>query len=151
MKAISLFYLLCAILPVSSGAQKIRAHWEYSITKISNQQFEFHAIATMDAGWHIYAQEQPKEAIAQPTKFTFSKNPLIVIAGIPTEKGTKETYTDQVAGIKQYQYGEKVEFIQTFRLKTKVKTNLSGTIQYQECTSEMCLQGKTISFSVPVE
>ncbi len=126
-------------------------HWQYSARKIDDETYELHIKATMDEPWHIYSQTQPKEAIAIPTKITFSKNPLITIAGIPKEVGKKEKYTDDNAGIVQYQYGGTLEFVQTVTLKAAVKTTVAGTIIFQTCNNEMCLPAKTIPFTIAIE
>lgn len=126
-------------------------HFTYSCKAINDKQVEVHILATLDEGWHLYAQTQPKDAISIPTKITFTKNPLIKIAStLPKEIGEKEQYHDPVAGITQYQYAHSVEFVQMVTLKAKAKTNLSGTITYQVCTNEMCLPPKTVPFSLSI-
>jgi len=104
--------------------------------------------ASMDASWHIYAQAQPKEAIAIPTKIKFSLNPLVGTNGKLKEIGKKEKKEIKDTGIVQYEYGDTVDFFQVVSLKANVKTNISGIISYQACTDEMCLPVKTISFSL---
>jgi len=126
-------------------------HFNYSVVKKTPKTIELHMTATMDKGWHIYSQIQPKEAISEPTKIAFNKNPLVAATGKAKEIGKKEMYRDKVAGIKQYQYGDKVDFVQVINLKLAVKTNVSGTITYQTCTNEMCLPPKTITFSIPLQ
>jgi thiol:disulfide interchange protein DsbD len=126
-------------------------HWDYALKKLDGKAYEVHIKATIDGGWHIYSQTQPKEAIAVPTKIVFTQNPLLVLTGKPKESGKKETYRDPIAGIVQYQYAGMVEFVQTLTLKAEVKMNISGTITYQACTSEMCLPPKTIPFNIPIQ
>ena len=75
----------------------------------------------------------------------------MIIIGKAKEIGKKEMYQDKAAGIKQYQYGDKVDFVQVINLKLAVKTSISGTITYQTCTNEMCLPPKTITFTVPLQ
>ena len=60
-------------------------------------------------------------------------------------------YENEEVGIKQFQYGGKVDFVQTVTLKAKVKTTVSGTVTYQVCTEERCLTANTINFSVAIE
>ena len=48
-------------------------------------------------------------------------------------------------------YSETVTFAQSIKLKSPVKTNLSGTIKYMVCNDKMCLPPKTISFNVPIQ
>ena len=133
---------------VTSAQIMTPVHFTYSVTKTGSTTFALHITAAMDEGWHIYAQVQPPEAIAIPTAITFNKNPLISLVGIPKEVGDKEKYEDKTTGIIQYQYGHKLDLVQTIRMKAVVKTNISGTITYQACTSEMCLPPKTIPFMI---
>lgn len=125
-------------------------HFSYHVKKLDNKKIEIYLTAKMDPDWHIYAQIQPEEAIAVPTRIVFNKNPLVKMTGNPKENGTKEKYEDQQAGIVQYQYGGTLDFIQEATLTAEVKTNVSGTITYQACTDEMCLPPKTISFNIAV-
>jgi Disulphide bond corrector protein DsbC len=125
-------------------------HWSYEAQKLKDKIYEIHITATMDEGWHIYSQTQPKEAIAQPTNIVFTKNPLLVFSGKVQEIGKKEMYEDKVTEIKQYQYGGKVDFVQVITLKAAVKTNITGSLTWQVCTDERCLPPKTITFNVPV-
>lgn len=138
---------------LSSQAQKSDpVHVSFSIVPVKEKTYELHITATIDEGWHIYSQTQPEEAVAQPTVITIAKNPLVTVAAAkPKEIGEKEKYTDAAAGIVQYHYERKVEFVQTITLKTKVKTTLTGTVMYQACTNEMCLMPKTVPFSVGIQ
>ena len=46
--------------------------WKYETKKITENRYEIHIAATMQNGWHLYSQTQPKEAVAVPTKIKFS-------------------------------------------------------------------------------
>ena len=61
-----------------------------------------------------------------------------------------EVYKDEVSGIIQNQYENKLEFNQVVVLKKNIKTNLSGNIKYQACTKEMCLPPANTLFSIPL-
>lgn len=124
--------------------------WKYSLVK-NTEGYAIHLTATLEESWHIYAQVQPKEAISAPTQIQFNPNPLLKLSGKPKEFGIKETYTDPQAGIIQYQYGHTVDFVQQFQVKAGIKTSVSGTVTYQVCTNERCLQPKTVAFSLPVQ
>ena len=124
-------------------------HFTYRAEKVNDKTCTIHITASIEDGWHIYSQNQPKEAISQPTKIVFSKSPLFSV-GKPMETGTKEKYEDKVAGFIQFQYGGTVDFVQTLTLKAPVKTSISGNITYQACTEEMCLPPKTVPFTVAI-
>lgn len=144
--------LVTLLLPSLLMAQRPDpVHWNYSVQKTATDSLQVHMTATIEEGWHVYAQIQPEDAIAIPTKVVFAKNPLVILSGKTKETGTKEIYEDKTAGIVQYQYGGKVDFIQSIVLKVKVKTNITGSITYQACTGEMCLPPKTIAFTITLD
>jgi hypothetical protein len=122
--------------------------WEYTTQKLDDKTYEIHLTANIEQGWHIYAQQQPKDAIALPTKIKFNKNPLINIQGKINEFGKKETHNIEVLGIQQYQYASKVDFVQKIELKSPVKTSLTGSIAFQVCTDEQCLPAEELHFTV---
>ena len=136
--------------PLVSKAQN-PVHFEYHAEKTGDKTYAIHITAKIDEGWHIYSQNQPKEAIAQPTLIAFTKSPLFVWKGKFSEMGKKEKYEDKIAGIIQYQYGETVEFVQTVTVKGSAKTTLTGNITYQACTDERCLSPKTEAISMAIE
>ena len=59
--------------------------WSFTAVKKTDKQYELVATATIDASWHIYSQFVSGGPI--PTNFTFSKNPLIQLAGKTRRKG----------------------------------------------------------------
>jgi thiol:disulfide interchange protein DsbD len=105
-------------------------------------------IATIEKGWHVYAQEQPKDAIAIPTSFSFNKNPLVNFDGKVKEVGKMEKYKDKVLGVTSHQYSDKVVFVQKVKLKGKAKTNVTGKLEFQTCNDEKCLPPKTVNLSI---
>ena len=52
--------------------------WLFSSKKISDKVYELQMVATIQPGWHLYAQAQPKDAIAQPTTFLSAKSSTTV-------------------------------------------------------------------------
>ena len=139
---------------IMAQAQKNTLHpivWQYSAKKIAERTYEVHLTAQLEAGWHAYSQQQPKEAVAQPTEIHFKSNPLISITGKVKEVGALEKWKDEASGIMANQYANKVDFIQVVRLKANVRTNVSGSLTYQVCTDEMCLPPRTETFSIPLE
>jgi hypothetical protein len=149
MKQLLLSGLL--LVPIALFAQETPVHWQFSAQKISGETYAVHLAATVDGGWHVYSQIQPKEAVAQPTVIKFSSNPLIQLKGEVKEVGKRETYDNETIGIKQYQFSDKVDFVQTVTLKATVQTKVAGNLTYQVCTDKMCLPPATIPFSVTLQ
>jgi thiol:disulfide interchange protein DsbD len=125
--------------------------WLFSSKKISDQVYEVQMIATIQSGWHLYSQNQPKDAIAQPTSFQFNANPLLQFDGKVKEGGKLEKYKDNVLDVSAYQYSNKVVFTQLVKLKGKAKSAVTGKLEYQTCDDKKCLPPKTIPFTIALK
>jgi hypothetical protein len=122
--------------------------WSFNSKKISENVYELQMIATIQHGWHVYSQNQPKDAIAEPTTVVFNKNPLIELDGKLKEAGNLEKFKDKELDISANQYSNKVVFSQRVKVKGKAKTNVTGKLTYQTCNDEKCLPAKTINLSI---
>jgi hypothetical protein len=124
--------------------------WKYVAIKKSDKEYTINILATLDASWHIYSMNTPNGGPVATT-FNFKKNPLVTIDGKTTEVGKLSTVHDEIFGVDVKYYSETVTFAQVVKLKSPVKTNLTGTIKYMVCNDKMCLPPKTVSFNVPIE
>lgn len=148
-KLIILFAAALAFTGIS--AQNLNpVSWSFSSKKINDKEYEIHLTATMQNGWHVYSQNQPKDAIAIPTSFNFNKNPLVNLEGKVKEVGKLEKFNDPQLDVTAYQYSNKVVFVQKIKLKGKVKTKVTGKLEFQACTDEKCLPPKSVDFSIPL-
>ncbi len=146
-----LIFILLALFSAAAGFAQQNLNpvsWTFTSKKISDKVYEIHMIATMDKGWHVYSQSQPKDAIAEPTLFSFNKNPLIELDGKVKEIGKMEKFVDKELDVSANQYSNTVSFVQKVKLKGKAKTNLTGTLRYQTCNDEKCLPSKTVNLSI---
>ncbi|MEY3560133.1 MAG: hypothetical protein RIS12_566 [Bacteroidota bacterium] len=146
-----LFPLFCLLLGLQTTAQPNPVSWTFSVKKIGDKTFEVEMKATIIQGWHLYSQQQPADAIAIPTEFVWNQNPLVQLKGKIREVGKMERYKDATLGVTAHQYSGQVSFVQTVELKAKVKTAISGTVEYQTCDDEKCLPPKKIPFSISLK
>ena len=146
MKRTGILCLFFFLLMAASAQNPVS--WTFTPRKLSNGNFEIHMTASIQNGWHLYSQTQPDDAIAIPTAFTISSNPLIVLVGKIKEEGKLEKFHDKELDLSANQYSQKVNFIQTVKLKGKVKTNFTGSVEYQTCDDKKCLPPKTVNFNV---
>ena len=146
----SLIFLL-TLLPTFLFAQVNPVSWNFVAKKTGEKTYEVEMKATIAPGWHLYSQTQPADAIAIPTEFVLNPNPLYTLKGKIRELGKMEKYTDKTLGSTAHQYSNTVSFVQTLELKAKVKTALSGTVEYQVCDDEKCLPPKKIPFTVSLK
>jgi hypothetical protein len=150
MKKLSIFLLLMAAFGVAK-AQLNPVTWSFSAVKTSDKTFEVHMKATIQPGWHMYSQKQPKNAIANPTSFTIHSNPLFSLDDKIKEVGKMEVMNDKELDVSANQYSTTVDFVQKIKLKGTVKTNFNGSVEYQTCDDKKCLPPKTVNFSVAIK
>ena len=143
--------LFCLVLTgAAATAQLNPVNWSFSSKKIADKTYEVHLTATMAAGWHLYSQVQPEDAIAMPTGFKINSNPLLSLEGTIRELGKMEKFHDKKLEVSANQYSGKVDFVQVVKLKANAKTNLTGSVEYQTCDDKKCLPPKPVNFTVPL-
>ena len=150
MKRIALFFII-ALAAVTVNAQLNPVNWSFTSKKIADKTYEIHLTATMLSGWHLYSQVQPDDAIAIPTGFKINSNPLLALEGKIKEIGKMQKFHDAKLEVSANQYADKVDFVQIVKLKANVKTNLTGSVEYQTCDDKKCLPPKTVNFSIAVK
>jgi hypothetical protein len=143
------FVFFSLLFTVLASAQNLTpVTWTFSSKKISENVYDLQMVATIQKGWHLYSQTQPEDAVAQPTSFSFNKNPLVELDGKVKEVGKLEKYKDETLGVSANQYSNKVVFVQRVKLKGKAKTNVTGKLEFQTCNDEKCLPPKTVNVSI---
>ena len=145
------FFLLLLLFIAGKGFSQQPVRWNYSAKKVSDKVYEVHLKASINTGWHIYAQQQPKEGIGLPTTVKFTSNPLLSFKGNPLEKGKLEKIRNEEVGMENHQYENEVDFVQLVSVKANVKTNIKGSIEFMACTEERCLPPATVSFSLQLQ
>jgi hypothetical protein len=145
------FLSLLLIGFLAAEAQLSPVTWSFSAKKTGDKTYEIHMTARIMPGWHLYSQEQPNDAIAMPTTFTFNANPLINKEGKIKEVGKMEKMKDATLGVSANQYSNTVDFVQKVKLKTNVKTNFTGNVEYQTCDDKKCLPPKTVNYTIALK
>ena len=142
-----LFTLFALSFSVTLSAQN-PVSWSFTSKKLNANTWEVHMTANIQKGWHLYAQTQPADAIAQPTTFSFTKNPFLQFDGKVKEVGKLEKFRDDKLDVSANQYSNKVVFVQTVKLKGSAKTAVTGNLEYQTCDDQKCLPPKKVPFSI---
>ncbi|HJS56377.1 MAG TPA: protein-disulfide reductase DsbD domain-containing protein [Chitinophagaceae bacterium] len=145
MKAVLLNMFLMGAMAVSAQNP---VTWTFTSKKLATNTYEIHMTATIEKGWHLFSQTQPEDAIAIPTTFTIAGNPLVEKVGKIKEHGDLEKFHDKELDLSANQYSKTVNFVQTIKLKGKVKTSFSGSVEFQTCDDKKCLPPKTVNFKV---
>ena len=124
--------------------------WSFSAKKVADKTYEIHMTATVESPWSIYSQQTP-EGGPLPTRFSFSKNPLVSLVGNVKEIGTIKKKFEEVFEVDVLYYKDKVDFVQTVKLRNNIKTNINGTLEYMACDDEQCLPPMEVPFSVSLQ
>ena len=136
-------------LPVLAMAQvENPVKWEFSSKKVSAQVYELTAKATIDKGWHMYAQEAGEGPI--PTSFKFTKNPLLTLNGKVKENGKLQKMFDKNYNSELKYYENAVAFVQTVNVKGKAATKLKGAVEFMVCDDHQCLPSVEVPFTVNI-
>ena len=136
---------------ITANAQLNPVTWSFSVVKVSDKTYEIHLKATIQDKWHLYSQKQPDDAVINPTEFVINANPLFSREGKIKEVGKMEVMKDATLGISAHQYANTVDFVQKVKLKANVKTNFTGSVEYQTCDDKKCLPPKKVNFSVAIK
>ena len=143
------YILIALLISIKCSAQQT-VQWTYSTKKIQKNIYEVHLTAMVQNPWHIYSQYMDSGG-PLPTTITLNHNPNIELIGTIKENGKLVTEHVKVFDMDVKYYSELVTFVQTIKLKSAVKTNLSGTVKYMVCNDKMCLPPKTVPFNIQLQ
>ena len=136
-------------LPILASAQiENPVKWSFTAKKVNATTYEVHATATIDAGWHVYAQEAGEGPV--PTTFKFTKNPLAAANGKVEEVGKLHKSFDKNFNSELKYYENTVDFVQKVTVKGKAATKVKGSVEYMVCDDHQCLPPKEVEFAVSV-
>jgi len=142
-----LLVALCLFaLPVLAVAQDLDpVKWQFTTKKVNANTYEVVATATIERGWHLYAQEAGEGPI--PTSFKFTKNPLVSQQGKIAEVGKLKKAFDKNFDSELKYYENSVSFVQKVTVKGKAATKLKGSVEFMVCDDHQCLPPTEVAFS----
>lgn len=150
MKKIIYTLLFTLVTGLVSAQIKDPVSWTFEAKKKTADTYDVVLTATIQGKWHIYSQKTGKGGPI-PTKVTVKANPLISLSGSPKEIGKVEKIYDEIFQTDVLYLSEKVQYVQTVKLKGKVKTNVTGTVEYMVCDDEQCLPPTKKSFDIKLQ
>ena len=131
-------------LAVAQVEKPIR--WAFSAKNVGGQVYEVTAVATIEKGWHLYAQDAGEGPV--PTTITFTKNPLVTVNGKAKEVGKLHKAFDKNFNSELKYYESAVSFVQRVTVKGKAATKLKGSVEYMVCDDHQCLPPTEEPFTV---
>lgn len=149
MKKTILFAMAVLAGTLAMAQSSKQVNWTYSAKKIADKTYEVHMIATIGGNFHMYSQNVGGDGPI-PTSFTFTKSPLIAIDGAPKEKGKLIKKFETAWNHDVNYYEGTVDFVQVVKLKSNVKTDVAGKVEFMVCNDHECLPPATVDFKVNV-
>ena len=150
MKKLLYFLLLFTAFITSLNGQILEpVKWSTSVEKISDSDYDLVIKATIDKGWHLYAQSIPDDGPI-PTTFSFeTQDDAFQLIGKPTEE-TGHTDFDKVFEMNIKYFENSTTFKQRIRVLTDDKIEILGTVEFMVCDDMRCLPPteEEIMFSV---
>lgn len=136
-------------LPLLASAQvENPVKWSFTAKKVNATTYELHMSATIDGGWHLYAQEAGEGPV--PTSFKITKNPLVSTTGKIAEVGKLHKAYDKNFDSELKYYENQVDFVQTVTVKGKAATKVKGSVEFMVCDDHQCLPPKELDFAISV-
>ncbi|WP_297983585.1 thioredoxin family protein [uncultured Chryseobacterium sp.] len=133
------------LLQIFSAQIKDPVKFKYTVSPLSNGEFEAVITATLEPGWHINSKDLPPDT-AIPTDMKVSGDNIALI-GVFTESGKKIQEFSEAFGGDMIYYSDKVSFKQKFKLKDPSKPGKAvAEITYQTCNDRICLAPNTLEF-----
>ncbi len=105
--------------------------------------------ATIEAGWHVYAQELPSDEGPLPTEFMFTKSSDYKRVG-KTKEGEFITHYDPNFDMDLNYFENEAVFTQEIKRKTAEAFAVKGEFSYMVCNEEMCLPPDYVEFSFDI-
>jgi hypothetical protein len=149
MKKTLLAGLAILMISVSIAQSSKQVKWVYSAIKITDRVYEVHMIATINGDYHLYSQDVGGEGPVA-TSFSFVRSPLLALDGRVKETGKliKKFETAWSHDVKYYE--KTVDFVQVVILKSNIKTNLAGKVEFMVCNDRQCLPPAEVEIKVNV-
>ncbi|MDQ6813473.1 MAG: hypothetical protein M3040_07055 [Bacteroidota bacterium] len=140
-------YIIFTLFAINSFSQvKDPVKWSATSRKKAGA-YEVVLTAIMPKPWHIYSQKTG-EGGPVATTFKFTKNPLLTFDGGVKEVGALKENYDKLFETKVKYFADKVDFVQTVKVKGNVKTNVNVTVEYMTCDDSQCLPPTKKTFNV---
>ena len=123
--------------------------WETSIEKLSDTEYELISRATIEPGWHLYAQNLP-EGGPEATAFTFTNLEKYLLVGGVRQQDPITIY-DDIFEMETSFYEESAEFRQKIRVSENQLSTIKGEVYFMVCNDAQCLPPVTeeLIFNMP--
>lgn len=143
--------IVAAIMTISAAFAQIQTpvKWQVASKKINSKEAVILIKATIQNGWHIYAQNVP-EGGPISTSFTFKNSKDFTLNGKPVENVKAKSKFEDVFKMNVPYFANEVVFQQKVKLTGK-QASVSGTVEFMACDKTQCLPPDEYSFTVAIK
>ncbi len=120
-------------------------NWMPSITKINEKEYELIMTATMEKGWHIYAQKLESNEGPVATSFSFKPGDGYTLKNFVRQGKPKREYDKNFMMHLEYFEGT-ASFTQHMTINNGILPVIEGSVEFMQCSDESCLPPKTSHF-----
>ncbi|MGS2727200.1 cytochrome c biogenesis protein CcdA [Psychroserpens sp. BH13MA-6] len=110
--------------------------WHTSVEKVSDEEYILISHATIDKGWHLYAQEVPENGPI-PTEFQYELTEGATLLG-ETKEQKGVTVDDPVFEMKIKYFEETTAFRQHIKLSNQQLESVTAEVSFMACDDSRC-------------
>lgn len=141
MKKLLLLFGLVLLTHFSYSQIYDPVKWTTSVEKLSENEYNLVATATIENKWHLYSQSVPPDGPI-PTNFSFSKNPNFELIGTPSEENG-HTVFDPVFKMNIKYFENSAVFKQKIKKLSAGVSEIKGAVEFMVCDDAKCLPPAT--------
>lgn len=139
--------LMLLTVAIAAGAQILEpVHWRSSVKMTDDSHGVVTLVATIDAGWHLYALELPAGGPI-PTKVEWDELSGVKLDGKVTTSPAPHEEMDNTFDMKLSWWTGKVTMNQKFTA-TADKFTIKGSVRYMACNDQTCTSPTSETFSL---
>ncbi len=132
---VSIVFLLITVTTFSQILEPVK--WSTSIEKVSENEYNLIAKASIQDGWHLYSQNVP-EGGPVATQLSFEGNNKYLKKG-NTKEEEGVTVDDSTFNMKVKYFESETKFIQRIKLKDKLPFTINSEVHYMVCDNSKCI------------
>lgn len=145
-----LFVLFIAFFQgVSAQTPANPIRWRVNVRMTSSTEGEVIIKATIDAGWHLYGMNLPKNG-PQATDIDLSASKGVIFTDKMTMSPAPGKYHDSMFDLDLSCWNSAVTFRRKFKVTDAASATVAGKIRFMGCNDQNCMPPKTETFSKKV-
>lgn len=154
--------IYCGFFAVVSNGQILEpVKWAFSHEKIKDNEYKLIFKASIDEGWHVYAQNI-EEGGPIPTSFYFTPSKDYEVIGSYTQtddgyitliltEGAGESVYDKIFEMNLKYFSNVALFTQQIKNLTGKTITIKGYLEYMCCDEQQCLPPSEVEFNFKIE